>query len=96
METFNRHTTDLIARAVVSGRRGYGKRLDRIADAITGLMTNRLEAAQAPGALHGRPPPQTKAELPNREILDSLFRRIEKHLASLVLSQTANGRSQTR
>lgn len=96
MEKFDRHTTDLIARAVISGRRGYGKRPDRIADAIAGLMTNRLEAAQAPGALRRRKRHQTKAELPSREMLDSLFHRIEKHLASLVLAQTTNGRSQTR
>jgi len=96
MEKFNRHTIDLIARAVVSGRRGYGKRLDRVADAIAGLIKNRLEATEAPGAVHARNSHKAEAALPNREILDCLLNRIEKHLASLVLAQNTDDRSQTR
>jgi hypothetical protein len=96
MEKFNRHTIDLIARAVVSGRRGYGKRLDRVADAIAGLMKNRLEATEAPGAVRARGSRRAEAALPSRKTLDYLLNRIEKHLASLVLVQSADGRSQTR
>lgn len=95
MEKLDRHTIDLIARAVVSGRRGYGKRLDRVADAIAALMKNRLEANQAPGAVRARSNDKAETALPNRETLHLLFNRIEKHLASLVLAQSANDRSQT-
>lgn len=96
MEKFDRHTIDLIARAVVSGRRGYGKRFDRIADAIAGLIKNRLEAAEAPGAVVTDSSHIGNAALPDRGTLRCLLNRIEKHLASLVLAQAADDRSQTR
>ena len=96
MEKFDRHTLDLVARAVVSGRRGHGKRLDRVADAIAGLLKNRLEATEAPGAVRTRSSHKAEKTLLDRELLNSLLRRIEKHLASLVLTQSVNGHSQTR
>jgi hypothetical protein len=96
MEKFDRHTLDLIARAVVSGRRGHGKRLDRVADAIAGLLKNRLAASEAPGVARARSSHKSDKSRLDREILNSLLRRIEKHLASRVLTQSVNGRSQTR
>jgi len=93
MQTLNRHNLDLIAKAVISGQRGYGKPLDRIADTIAGLMTNRLEAAQVPGALRLPKRGRAKVKLPSREARDFLLRRVEKRLASLVLAQITDGRS---
>lgn len=96
MEKFDRHTLDLVARAVVSGRRGYGKRLDRVADGIARLIKNRLEATEAPGAARAHSSHEGEAALPDRETLEALLNRIEKHLAMLVLAQSADDRSQTR
>ena len=47
--TPERHAIDAIARAVVSGRRGQGRRADALADAVAACMHNRLEAVGAPG-----------------------------------------------
>ncbi len=96
MEKFDRHTLDLVARAVVSGHRGYGKQLDRVADATASLLKNRLEAAAAPGAARARNSHKAEEALPDRETLVSLLNRIEKHLAMLVLAQGADDRSQPR
>ena len=81
MKKLNRHKIDLIARAVVSGRRGYGKRADAIADLLATLMKNRLEAVGALGAGYARTNSQTEVPLPDRQSLDLLLDRTEKHLA---------------
>jgi len=96
MERFDRHTLDLVARAVVSGRRGHGKRLDRVADAIAGRITNRLAAAEAPGVARAMRSHKDAHVLTDRATFDSLLHRIEKHLAMLVLAQTAHDHTQTR
>lgn len=87
----DRHTIDLIARAVVSGRRGHGKRVDRTADFIAGLMSNKLEAAGAKGAIRSRRSRPPDTSLQDRQILDLLLRRTEKHLASSVLVESGDG-----
>lgn len=92
MKEFDRHTIDIVARAVVSGNRGYGKRLDHVADAIAGLVTNRLEACEAPGAARARKRKKATLRLLDRRAIDALLQRVEKHLASLVLAKSVNGR----
>ncbi|MBI3246066.1 MAG: hypothetical protein HYZ50_06125 [Deltaproteobacteria bacterium] len=54
MDTWNRHMLDHVARAVVSGQRGHGDRIDRLADLVAELIRNRLEAVGAPVAKHAR------------------------------------------
>ena len=49
-----RHVIDTIARADVTGRRGYGRRVDGFADRVAARMRNRLEAVGAPGASRAR------------------------------------------
>ena len=83
MKPIDRRTADLIARAVVSGRRGYGKEIDGMADHIASLMKNRLEAVGVRGA--GRA--QRAAVMPttsmNRPAWERLLARVEKHLAHM-------------
>jgi len=75
--TPERHAIDAIARAVVSGRRGQGRRADALADAVAACMHNRLEAVGAPGAR------RTRRRTPYRSpLLRLLFDRAAKHLAA--------------
>lgn len=85
MKALSRHTIDLVARAVVSGRRGYGKKVDEMADSIAGLMKNKLRAAGAKGAERAKHIRQTSVKDP--ELLEVLFKRAEKHLAWTALSE---------
>jgi len=75
---------DVVARAVVSGRRGQGARVDRLADLVAGLMRNRLEAGGAPGALKARRLPRAQSAAARTEpgLLNRLIERAGKHLAS--------------
>jgi len=84
MKRLDRHMVDIVARAVVSGRRGRGARIDRLADLVAGLMRNRLEACGAPGALVARHLPQAQwpAVRAESRLLDLLLERAGKHLAS--------------
>lgn len=93
-EELSRHTIDRIARALVSGRRGYGERVDRIADLVAGLMRNRLEAVGARGAKCVRRSRWTDAAPQDRQALGLLLDRVEKHLAWLVLAEGGSGSAQ--
>lgn len=95
-KSLSRHRVDLIARMVVSGRRGYGKGVDGVADSIAGLMKNRLEAAGAPGATRACKSRRAPSVVHDDEILKLLLSRVEKHLASLVLVESKDDRSQAR
>ncbi len=82
----DRHAIDLIARVVVSGQRGHGKKIDRTADSVAALMKNKLEAAGVKGARPSRRGGTLDASLQRKPTLDLLFRRVEKHLAWMVCS----------
>ena len=78
-----RHQLDRVARAVVSGRRGLGPRMNRLADFIARGMRPRLAAA----GLDDRIPParHVPAKAPcDRLTRDLLYSRAGKHLASAV------------
>lgn len=96
IKSLSRHRVDLIARAVVSGRRGYGKGVDRVADSIAGLMKNRLDACGAPGATRARKSRRAALVVHDHEILKLLLSRAQKHLASLALVESKNDRSHAR
>lgn len=90
-EALDRFALDRVARAVVSGRRGYGRRIDALADAVASRMKNALEAAEAPGLrraarLGVRP-------FADRRLLGLLVARTGKHLASIVVSRTPRARA---
>lgn len=87
---------DRIARAVVSGRRGYGEKVDRLADLVAGLMKNRLEAIGVGGAKRTRCGGRTDATLRDTQVLKVLLHRAEKHLAWEALAKGDDGRSQPR
>jgi hypothetical protein len=81
IKSLSRHRVDLIARAVVSGRRGYGKGVDRVADSIAGLMKNKLEALGAKGAERAWRCTPARAEALDRHLLKVLLDRTAKYLA---------------
>ena len=87
MEQLDRHRLDRLARAVVSGQRGHGRQLDRLADALAALMRSRLHAVGAPGAERtGRRIPSLNGAaraIGGRDALTRLVRRVDKHLGPL-------------
>ena len=99
MKKPDRHDLDLVARAVASGRRGHGRRIDRLTGFVAGLLTNRLaalgvrDAARSSSRASLQPVP---AELRDRRTLESLFRRVEKHLAQKVAAEARDGGSAAR
>jgi hypothetical protein len=97
MKPPSRQELDLIARAVASGRRGFGKRLDRLANETAALMTNRLEALGVRGATRKTPRegPRSRALLDPRSF-EVLLRRVEKHLGQRALVEVAVGASPPR
>jgi hypothetical protein len=82
-----RREVDLVARAVVSGRRGHGKRIDRLADLIASMMRNRLEAADASGAERTT---RRARGLLDRDVCDVLLARVAKHLAWAALRRSGD------
>ncbi|TMB00215.1 MAG: hypothetical protein E6J70_10995 [Deltaproteobacteria bacterium] len=84
--TLTRREVDLVARAVVSGRRGHGRRMDRLADLVASTMRNRLEAAGASGA--GRIG-HVRGIL-DRDVRDVLVGRVAKHLAWAALRRSGD------
>jgi hypothetical protein len=72
----DRHDIDRVARAVASGRRGLGSRLDALADAIAGRMTQKLEAAGVPTA-RSRCASEVAIDRATRDVIIS---RVSKHL----------------
>jgi hypothetical protein len=91
MPGLDRETIDLVARAVVSGRRGFGTRIDRLADVVAGLMRNRLAAVGVGGAMPPQRPGRRRAATASVEsrLLVLLIERAGKHLAAAA----ARGRS---
>lgn len=85
----DRFFIDRVARAVVSGTRGRGRRADALADAAAAFMRGKLEAAGAPGSVRAarvRPRAWIDADEHVRRVID----RASKHLAATVL--VAEGR----
>jgi hypothetical protein len=96
----DRHALDTVARAVVSGERGFGAAQDALADAVASLMINRLAVANAAG--HARvahlqwdvPDRRLQVEeVYGRALLDVLLRRIDKYLAHAAMVAFAHGSS---
>src|SRR5713226_6763538 len=79
-----RHFVDAIARAVVTGRRGHGRRVDGFADRVAARMRNRLEAAGAPGARRARGARRAtrSAAIEDATLLRLLLDRSGKYLAA--------------
>ena len=96
MAMLNRQTIDRIARAVLSGQRGYGEEMDRLADLIAGLVKSRLEAVGASGAQRAQGRGRTATAFHDPHILKVLLDRVEKHLAWEALVKSSHGRSQPR
>ncbi len=98
MRKLDRQMIDVVARAVVSGRRGQGARIDRLADLVAGLMRNRLAASGAPGVLQSRRPPRAgrAAVRPEPRLLDCLIARAGKHLTSAAWGQSGNAGPHSR
>jgi len=93
----DRHALDRIARAVVTGRRGLGRRADRLADATAALMRNRLEAASAPGLERARRLAARARPLATESpTIRRLLERAAEHLASLTPDRVPSGRAHPR
>ncbi len=93
MKPLDRHELDLVARAIASGRRGYGARVDRVAESVAGLMVNRLRAL---GVAPERARSRRKALLRKAKPVDArtlkiLLRRVDKHLGQRALASVADG-----
>ena len=93
----DRHSIDRIARAAVSGERGFGTELDQWADRVAGLMSNRLAAAGA-AELHavGRIDRWETYSTHDRQLLDRLLERAAKHLVARAASSNRHGRPSPR
>ncbi len=94
VDTWNRHTLDRVARAVVSGQRGYGEQLDHLADRVAELLHSRLEAVGVPGAKAVRC--SSDDSRPEPQLLTALLARVEKHLAWQALTAGTHGCAQPR
>lgn len=94
MDTWNRHTLDHVARAVISGQRGYGDQIDRLADQVAELLRSRLEAVGVPGA-KAVPCSSGDSRL-EPQLLTALLARVEKHLAWQALTVGTHGCAQPR
>jgi hypothetical protein len=92
----DRHDLDRVARAVVSGRRGYGPRIDRLADFVAGLMANRLAALGAGRGSAERRSKRVPAELRDRRTLEALLRRAGKHLEHKAMTEALGGGASAR
>lgn len=86
----DRHTLDEVARAVVTGERGLGRELDRLADDMAGLMRNCLAASEAPGFQRvdrgGWNAPCRWQGISVRygsDLVRVILARVDKHLAAL-------------
>jgi hypothetical protein len=94
----DRHQIDLIARSVVSGRRGLGPRADRLANASAALLTNRLQAMGARGAR--RPGRAARRPAPSLSLAPPLVRRIVeracKHLDALAAKEALRPRDRAQ
>jgi hypothetical protein len=94
VKALDRHSLDAVARAVVSGRRGHGQRIDRLADFVAGLMPSRLAALGAGRAKpkrSNREPPPVPAALRNPRTLETLLRRVQKHLEQKAMAEALRG-----
>jgi hypothetical protein len=87
-----RHEIDRIARAVASGRRGLGGRLDAFADAIAARMTAKLAAAGV--EIRGRRPRSRRVDL-DRDTRSLIVARVTKHLP-VVDAATSHGSAHAR
>lgn len=86
----DRYGIDRVARAVVTGRRGYGPSVDRLADFVAGRMTARLAAA----GLADRIPSRLRigsAAVCDRGTEAILLERARKHLAAAVAARADDG-----
>jgi hypothetical protein len=96
MKKLSRDMIDTIARAVVSGQRGYGQQIDSIADHLASFMRNRLQAVGARGADRAAVPRSKSAALDDGQILSLLLHRVQKHLANEALTKREDEGSQPR
>jgi hypothetical protein len=78
----DRFELDRVARAVVTGNRGSSRRIDRLADAIAGLMTSRLAAVGAPGKSRARRRRVIPKEVDDPRVFRALLDRVGKHLGA--------------
>jgi len=77
----SRRSIDAIARAVVTGRRHGGRRIDSLADLVASQMRNRLEAVGAPGARRMDKAARARS-LADAALVHVLLERTTKHLAA--------------
>jgi hypothetical protein len=87
-----RHEIDRIARAIATGRRGLGVRIDGFADAIAARMTAKLAAAGVQTRGHTLRRPRVDLD---RETRSLIVTRVSKHLPT-VGDATGNGSARTR
>ena len=80
----------------MSGRRGYGPRIDGLADFVAGLMANRLAALGAGRGSAERRPKRIPAELRDRRRLEALLRRAGKHLEHKAMAEALGGGASAR
>lgn len=74
---------DTVALAVVTGRRGLGAEVDRLADAMSWRCQASLEACGAPGASRGSRRAWTRGRLEwDGRLIEALDEKIRKFLAS--------------
>jgi hypothetical protein len=79
----DRLALDRIARAVVSGRRGLGRRADRLADAAAGMTRNQLAAMGAAGGVRAAALAARRRPLAAEPaVLRRILARVSKHLAA--------------
>lgn len=94
MQKLSRQTMDRVARAIVSGQRGYGARVDDLADHVAGMMRSRLLAAGVPRAdrlQHPAARSDPARSVRDREALRQLLARVGKHLAWAVMAGPRDG-----
>jgi hypothetical protein len=80
----DRYDIDRIARAVASGRRFLGTRLDGLADSIAAQMTAKLAAAGVPMV---RATPARHVVF-DRDTWDAIIARVSKHLPVVAVAAT--------
>ena len=91
-----RDEEDEIARAVVSGQRGFGRAIDGAADYLASLMKNRLAALGAGNGGGDGPSRRIPESLRNRRVLENLLRRVGKHLEHKAATDLSRGDSEAR
>jgi hypothetical protein len=90
----DRHGVDRIARAVVSGKRGLGRRLDALADRAAAMISSRLEAHGVKGSsARNRPRSRFASRAIDPALLELVLSRVDKHLGfAAFLSRGTNAK----